>query len=280
MRRHQHHVAFHAGGLMHGGGNALFQIGAVGGIVEAAFGEHDDPFAAVLVLHGKGADITGAQRINLFCRPFDVLRPDVAAVIEDEVLGAAGNDKLAVQEIAHIAGVHEPVGAHHRRRGFGIAIVAVHHGGAFHPDVADVTLRQRAALGIDDAHLVIRQRAAADDEGAGAMRIGAPGGHGAMAQLHHRAIHGVGAKAAVEIGEGDGQRHFRHAVAGQEGLGAEPGNSQLFGKEFKHVGADHVAADAGDAPCGKVQRFRLAIDAAGGKIVAEGRRIGDGAAPL
>ncbi len=40
----------------------------------------------------------------------EILRPDVAAVEDDEILGAAGDHDLAVQQIAEIAGIQPASG--------------------------------------------------------------------------------------------------------------------------------------------------------------------------
>jgi hypothetical protein len=41
---------------------------------------------AIVGLDGKRRDIAAAHRIELLDRPFDVLRPDVAAVQQDQIL--------------------------------------------------------------------------------------------------------------------------------------------------------------------------------------------------
>ena len=73
-----------------------------------ALHQHDD-FLALLRLDREGAGIAAAQARQRLDRPFDVLRPDVAAVDDDQVLGAAGDDDLAVAPVAEVAGVEPAV---------------------------------------------------------------------------------------------------------------------------------------------------------------------------
>ena len=58
-------------------------------------------------------------------------------------------------------------------------------------------------------------------------------------------------------------------------MGVEARHRQRCGKMIEHVGAHHVAADAGRPPVRKIERHRFAIDAPRREIIAEARRIGD-----
>ena len=73
--------------------------------------QHHHIVFAVLALDREGRDIAATQRLDLLGRPFDILRPDIAAIVQDQVLGAAGDDDFAVEPVAHVAGIEEAVGA-------------------------------------------------------------------------------------------------------------------------------------------------------------------------
>ena len=93
--------------------------------------------------------------------------------------------------------------------------------------------------------------------------------------------HRVGAHAGAVRAEGDGEAHLGHAVARDEGVAIKTQRLEGRGKAVEHVGADHVAADAGMAPARQVEIGRhLVRGAARGKVVAEARAVGDGAAIL
>ena len=93
--------------------------------------------------------------------------------------------------------------------------------------------------------------------------------------------HRVGAHAGAVRAEGDGEAHLGHAVARDEGLAVKARRLEGRGEAVEHVGADHVAADAGMAPARQVEIGRhLVGGAARGEVVAEARAVGDGAAIL
>src|SRR5207237_4983 len=67
------------------------------------------------------------------------------------------------------------------------------------------------------------------------------------------------------------------AIAGGEGAGLEPGPGEGVDEVLHHVRADHVGAVAGQPPARQVEALgdtRLARDAPGADVVAEGRRVG------
>ena len=98
-------------------------------------------------------------------RFLDLLRVDVAAAGDDHVLGAAGDEEVAVVvDEAEVAGVDPAVVAHHGRRRLGVLEVALHRRRAAELDAAFDARRPLFAAIVDDAQLVARDRLAAGDE--------------------------------------------------------------------------------------------------------------------
>src|SRR6185437_9867611 len=59
----------------------------------------------------ESGDVARLEARELLDRPFDVLRPMIAPVDDDHVLGAADDEDVALRHIAHVAGVEPTVGA-------------------------------------------------------------------------------------------------------------------------------------------------------------------------
>ena len=107
----------------------------LGHLADEALHQHDD-FLAQRRLGREGAGIAAAQPRQRLDRPFDVLRPDVAAVDDDQVLGAAGDHQLAVAPVAEVAGV-EPAVVQDPRAGVGLPEIARHDAGPVDEEPAD-----------------------------------------------------------------------------------------------------------------------------------------------
>ena len=127
----------------------------------------DDHRLAVILVDREGGDVAAPQVGQLLRRPFQVLRPDVAAVEDDEVLGAAGDHDLVVEQVAEVAGLQPAVGAQHLGGHLGLLVIAAHDARAAEEDVAHAALRQHAAGIVANLERVALQRVAAGDEGAG-----------------------------------------------------------------------------------------------------------------
>ena len=107
----------------------------------------------------EGGDVAGLEAGQLLDRPFDVLRPMVAAVDDDHVLGAADDEDVALRQIAHVAGVEPTVVAEAGAGQFLVAEVAVHDASAAHIDLADAAVGQDLAAGAADLDLHAFDRA-------------------------------------------------------------------------------------------------------------------------
>src|SRR4029079_4693708 len=119
---------------------ALFVAG------NAAVDQHGGRFLAAGAGDREGGDVARLEAGQLLDRPFDVLRPVIAAVDDDHVLGAADDEDVALRHVAHVAGVEPIVGTEAGVGRFLIAEIAVHDAGAAHIDLADAAVGQDFAL--------------------------------------------------------------------------------------------------------------------------------------
>src|SRR4029453_4447675 len=170
--RHQHDPAVDAGRLLHHLADAAGQLGPLRPALGMALHQQAD-FPPLLLLDGEGAGIAAAQVRQRLDRPFDVLRPDVAAVDDDQVLGPAGDDQLAVAPVAEVAGV-EPAIDQHGGTGLGPAEISGHDARPLDEQPADAALAGNDAVAIADLDAMAGQHAAAHREAALALAVQSP----------------------------------------------------------------------------------------------------------
>jgi hypothetical protein len=91
---------------------------------------------------------------------FDLLRADVAARLNDDVLDPAADEQLAICQIPEIARIH-PAVVHHHAGCLGVAEIAARDRRASKLHVPFTPLSERLSSGIDDANLMLGQRQAA-----------------------------------------------------------------------------------------------------------------------
>src|SRR5207253_2853623 len=103
---------------------------------------------------------------TLFRSPLDVLRPDIAAIDDDQVLGTAGDDDFSVERVAQVAGVEPAVGGQNLAGGIGFAEVASHDAGTLDEDAADLAIGEHFAALVAHLQLMARQHPAAHHEAA------------------------------------------------------------------------------------------------------------------
>src|SRR5690242_2984523 len=115
--------------------------------------QHRGRFLAARPGDGEGGDVPGLEAWQLLDRPFDVLRPVVAPVDDDHVLGAADDEDVALRHVAHVAGVKPTVVAKHGPGRFLVAEVAVHDALTAHIDLADAAIGKDLAAGPADFNL-------------------------------------------------------------------------------------------------------------------------------
>ena len=160
---------------MHHGGHFVAQRLDGRAVLYAAMHQHRHLVLALVILDGEGGNVTRAQRLDLLGGPFDVLRPDVAAVMQDQVLCATGDHDLAVQPVTHVAGVEEAVLANHRGSRLVIVIVAGHQARRVDEDAADSARTQHVAARVADLDGAAVHRATAYHEAAGICATGRNG---------------------------------------------------------------------------------------------------------
>ncbi|MCY1213221.1 hypothetical protein D9M72_249880 [compost metagenome] len=200
-----------------------------------------------------------AHRIDLgLDDALDVLRIDVVAAHDDQVLDAARDVELAVADEAQVAGA-QPAAARALDEGLGrfarLAPVASADARAVHPDFADATglghHRQRG--GIDDLdHMRDRHRTATDQQRA------------AFARRAHAAGQAVGAEAARDhAGAAPAASHEQgrlgEAVAGVDRARIEARGGEALDEVELGVGAHRLGAGVGHAPAREVELRDLRV---------------------
>src|SRR6185437_7597604 len=167
---------------------------------------------------GESSDVAGLEPGQLLDRPFDVLRPMIAPVDDDHVLGAADDEDVALRHIAHVAGVEPTVGAQAGAGRFLVAEVAVHDAGAANEDLSDSAVRQDVAAGRADLDFHPGHRPAAIDHRAKAPRL-VRFARGAARELI--LLDQLDPDSLARRHQRDGERRFGETVAGAEGAGLE-----------------------------------------------------------
>src|SRR5437868_888371 len=94
---------------------------------------------------------------------FDVVRMDTVAAALDQVLGSAREEDLAVDDVAHVAGI-EPIATTEVRCRLGIPIVPTRRGRPLEFDATFGPLGHRDAIRVDDPELVRGERSPASND--------------------------------------------------------------------------------------------------------------------
>src|SRR5690606_28376319 len=100
--------------------------------------DHDHRLTAEARLMAReGDDVSLAHAFHLGARPLEILRIIVLPVDDDDVLRAAADEDVAVDEVSEIAGAQPPVRADCLTGFFRHLEVALHHARAAHFDLTD-----------------------------------------------------------------------------------------------------------------------------------------------
>ena len=143
-RRDEHHpVGRHLDRGCHALDHSRLQPGALLGIARARLGDHDQRLGAERrVLHAEGDDTAAADARHLGGGLLDLLRDQVAAGLDDQVLAPAADVDLAVGAVGQVAAV-EPAARQRDRGGrFRVVVVAARHRRAAEHEPTDDALRQ------------------------------------------------------------------------------------------------------------------------------------------
>ncbi|MNX63734.1 hypothetical protein D3C86_947430 [compost metagenome] len=198
-------------------------------------------------LDREGRDAALAHGLDLALHfALDVLRVQVVAAHDDHVLDAAGHVELAVVHEAQVAGA-QPARAvvldEGLLRHLGLVPVAAAQARARGPDFADGAIGAHAQRGgVDDAHRVVRDAAAAAHE----HRAAVVAHHGALRQA--RLVEGVRDHAGAAVSAGDEQRRFGQAVAGVDRFGRKARGREALLERPQRVGAHRLGAGEREAP--------------------------------
>ncbi len=215
------------------------------------------PLLAALVDRERGAAAGAQAGVAALRRELDILRIEVAAPQDDQVLDAAGDEQLAAMEEAEVAGAQErPLAgrqpAAERRRGLlGTVPVAARYAGAGDPDLPHLAgLDLLGRLRVDHRHPLVAERLPRAGEEPG---IEAP---------HHRLRQRVAAR--------DHERGLGEAVAGVERAGVEAADREGAREAVQRLGPNRLGAIEGDAPGAQVQAGVVgARDLARAEVVGE-----------
>src|SRR6056297_3739017 len=195
----------------------LYQAGLTKWILFAALNDQHGDFGTVLGRNRECRSVLGANFGLLLGQVLQILRPDVAAVDDQQVLCTARDEKGIAGPIAHVPGIEPSVVRQGCTGRFRIVGIAGHDARAAQEDCAAMALLENATALVANLDLVIGQRPAAVDE------FGNPAGFISSGNrlCSTRAGQNVGVEAIHletlrQRGEADGQRAFGHAVAGQE----------------------------------------------------------------
>ncbi len=134
-----------------------------------------------------------------------------------EILGAAADEELAVGLVGEVVGA-EPAAAEGLLRRAGVAEVAGGDARPAQPDLADLALAEgRSPAPMTASSWPGKGRPQETKLHRRALVRGAR-----LARAHGGEIDAVGAEGRGDVGEGDRQRRFGHAVRGEDALGAGP----------------------------------------------------------
>ena len=101
--------------------------------------------AVVVAVDGERGHVAGPHAVEMLDGPFQILRPDIATVDNDQVLGTPGNDNLAIKQIAEVTGIQPAICAESLGRQFRLPEIAGHDAGAAKEHPANPTFRERHA---------------------------------------------------------------------------------------------------------------------------------------
>src|SRR2546422_1354629 len=135
-------------------------------------GHHDEGLLAPPPVDREGDDVAGPHALDRGGGPLDVLRVDVAAADDDQVLDAAADHQLPVDEVAEVAGA-EPAVVEGGLGGVGPAGVAAGHRRAPDLQLADLPLGPYVAADrVDDPDLEAGDGPAEEHQVPAALAVG------------------------------------------------------------------------------------------------------------
>lgn len=191
----------------------------------------------------------------------DVLRVQVAAVDDHQVLAPAGDVELAVEQRAQVTGPQERsfafggVRAEGLGRGVGPAPVAPGDAGAAQPDLADAAVGHLGAtVRVDDAHLEVPDQAVARQ-----LAPRCRGRHPPQLAAFQQVGVNLGHDESPAGRARDEDRALGEAVAGAEDVVPQPRGGEAAGEAPGRGDLDGFGAAEHVAPPGQVERGELLV---------------------
>ena len=248
---------------------------------DAGLGHHDQPLGAERrVLGAEGHHAASPDPLDARGGLLDLLRHEVAAALDDEVLPPAADVDLAGGAVGQVPGVEPPAGQRDGRGRLRLPVVAARHRGPAEDEAAHHALGHVRPGVVHDADLVLRELAPGRDELEGG-RVARESGVRASLPLEGRARHAVDSRPAADRGEGERHRALGEAVDRHHRLGAESVGGEAAGEAVDRARAHGLRAVQGHPPGGEVEALeRLVADAAGAQLVGEVGRGGERGAAL
>ena len=190
-------------------------------------GHHDEPFGAEPgVGHPEHRDTALPDTLDRRHDRLGLVRVDVAAALDDDILAAAGQKQLRVGQVAEVAGIDPAVVGRDRPRCGLVPVIAGHHRRTAELDTALRALGEGGAGVVHDPDMVPRERPATRHEGEG---VGVGGRH-RLPRLLEPAGHPVHARRVPARREGEADRALGQSVDRPHRVGTEPGGTEPIGK--------------------------------------------------
>src|SRR5258708_5522876 len=245
--------------------------------MQRAILQQDHDALSILSVDGESHDVAAAHSVDVILdRQLEILRPHIAAVDKDEILAASSDDEGAADEITKVAGVQPTVSREYAGSFLAAAEVFSHHTRAAKHDAATLTLGKNGSLRITDLQLVAGQHLTTLHQIAHMVAVRRDG---TPVSSQTTQIDAIDLYPAVKRRKSDPESGFSHAIARDKSLLAETAAAKGIGESRQNPRADHVAADAGDAPARKIEMFQAGIHRSpGAQVIAERRTEREGAA--
>ena len=147
----------HAAGPIDGRGDLFLQHGPGRLVCQAALHhDHHLAFGLAILFHRKACNITGADVLDALHRPFDILGPDISAIVDNQILAAPCDHHTVVHHVAEVSSIEPTVFGGNRFGAVWVFEVSRHHTGAVDHDTADTAVGKRVVVLVAHFDLMIR----------------------------------------------------------------------------------------------------------------------------
>ena len=243
----------------HRTGHGAPQRGELGRVGEPRLRHDHEPLRAALGIRGaEGGDASGAHTRYRGRRRFRFMGVQVAAALDDQVLGPPGEEEIAVGDVAEVAGVEPAIVAGDRARRARVAVVAGRGRRPPESDPSFAALGGRVSAGVHDLELVAGKGPPAGDE-AQRLRLVGRRRHRVARGLEGRALDAVDARRPAGRGRGQPDRALGEAVDRQHGPRIESVGLEPLGEAPDRLRQNRLGAVEQDAHRAEVEPVELAV---------------------